>query len=149
MAPESDRRYVDEVQENLCGLVVACCNTAGVVELFEVSLDEVAKQVEGSVHGHAQLASLANRYHWQRVAGQHGFANTVRAKVSIRQQDAGFGQAIVHDQIEAQIVRCSLRRDARPHVKARTSDLEVDLGRETTSRTAETLSRSSPFAPAV
>jgi hypothetical protein len=127
--------------------VVACCNAAGVVELFEASLDEVAKQVEGSVHGHAACGSCA-RDHRHGVAGLHGFANTVRAIASIRQQDSGFGQVVVHDQIEAQIVRCPLRRDVRPHEKARTIGPEVDLGLETTSRTAETLSRSPPFAPA-
>ena len=36
----------------------------------------------------------------------------------------------------------------RSHGQTRAVDAEVDLGREATSRTAETLSRSPPFAPA-
>jgi hypothetical protein len=143
--PEADRRDVDEA---LCGLVVACGDTAGVLELVEASLDEFVKPVEGSVLGHAQLAGLAHRDHRHNVAGLHGFANIVRVRAWIRQQDSGFGQAIVHDQIEAQIVECLPRRDVRPHGKARTIDPEVGLGRGATSKAAETLSLSPPFAPA-
>lgn len=55
---------------------------------------------------------------------------------------------VVHDQIEAEVVRCLPWRDVGPHGEARAVDPEVDLGREATSRTAETLSRSPPLAPA-
>jgi hypothetical protein len=46
------------------------------------------------------------------------------------------------------MVRCLARRDVQPNGQARAVDTEVDLGREATSRTAETLSRNPPFAPA-
>jgi hypothetical protein len=128
-APESDRRYFDQVQEALCSLVMECGDTAGVAELVEVSLDEVAKQVERSVHGHARLAGLRRRDHRHNIAGLHGFANIVRVIASTHPQDARFGQVIVHDQIEAKIVRCLPRRNFRPHGQARTIDQKVDLGR--------------------
>jgi hypothetical protein len=146
--PEADRCDVDEAQEALGGLVVACGHPAGVLELVEAAFDEVAQSVKGAVHGQAPLAGLAHWDHRYDVARFHGFANLIRVIAAICQQDARFGQIVVHDQIEAQIVRCLTRRDVRPLGQACAVDAEVDLGREATSRTAKTLLRSPPFAPA-
>lgn len=131
----ADRGHVDEAQEALCGFVVA----GGVLELVEAALDEVAQPVKGSVHGHAQLAGLAHRDHRHDVARLHGFSNPVRVIATIRQQDGGLWQVVVHDEVKAQIVRCLARRNVRPHGQACAIDAEVDLGREATSRTAKTL----------
>ena len=86
--------------------------------------------------------------HWHNFACLNGFSNVVRAIATICQQNAGLGQVVVHDQIEARTVRCLTRRDVRSHGQARTVDAEADLGRETIAGTAETLSRRPHFAPA-
>ena len=56
--PEADRDDVDEAQEALCGFVLAGSNAAGVLELVEASLDEVAQSVKGTVHGTRSLRDL-------------------------------------------------------------------------------------------
>ena len=61
--PETDRGDVDEAQETLGGLVVTCRDAAGVLQLVETPLDEVAQPVEGAIDGDAQLACLAHRDH--------------------------------------------------------------------------------------
>lgn len=58
------------------------------------------------------------------------------------------GQVVRHDQVEAKMVGGLAWRDLRPHRQAMRIDAEVDLGREATPRTAETLPWSPPFAPA-
>ncbi len=63
-------------------------------------------QVKGSVQGHAQLAGLAHRDDRNDVARFHGFSNLVRVIAAISQQDRRLGQVVVHDEIEALIVRC-------------------------------------------
>ena len=67
------------------------------------------------------------------IARFHGFANVVRVIAPVRQQNTRLGQVVVHNQIEAQIVRCLARSDVRSHGQTRAVDAEVDLGRETTS----------------
>ena len=57
--PEADRRDVDEAQEALGALVVARSHAAGVLELVEAALDEVAQPVEDTVHGHTLFAGFA------------------------------------------------------------------------------------------
>jgi hypothetical protein len=146
--PEADRGDVDEAQEALRGFVVAGGDAAGVFELVEASLDEVALPVKATVHSHAQLAGLAHRDHRHDVARLHDLSNLVRVIAAIRQQDGGLRQVVVLDEVEAQIVRCLARRDVRPHGQACAIDAEVDLGREATSGTAKTLSRGPPLAPA-
>ena len=59
-----------------------------------------------------------------------------------------FRQVVVHDQVEAEIVRCLAWRDVRSHRQPGGIHPEVDLGREATFRTAKTLSWSPPLAPA-
>jgi hypothetical protein len=130
--PETDRGDVDEPQEALCGFVVAGGDAAGVLQLVEAALDEVAQPVEGAIHGDTELAGLAHGDDRHNVARFHCFANLVRVIAAIRQQDARFRQVVVHDQIEAQIVRCLARRDVRPHREPCAVDAEVDLGREAT-----------------
>lgn len=92
-----------------------------------------------------RIAVFPHWDHRHNFACLNGFSNVVRAIATICQQNAGLGQVVVHDQIEARIVRCLTRRGVRSRGRARTVDAEVDLGRETTTRTAETLSRSPPF----
>lgn len=43
--PEADRRDVDEAEEAFGGLVVAGCDTAGVLELVETPFDEISQAV--------------------------------------------------------------------------------------------------------
>ena len=50
--------------------------------------------------------------------------------------------------IEAEIVRRLARRDLRSHGQAVRVDEKVELGRETTTRTAKTLSQRPLFEPA-
>ena len=130
--PEADRCDVDEAQEALGGFVVAGSDAACVLQFVEAALDEVAQPVEGAVHGDAQLAGLAHRDDRLNVARLHGFSNLVRVIAAIRQQDARLWQVVVHDEVEAQIVRRLARRDVRPHGQACAIDAEVDLGREAT-----------------
>ena len=59
--PEADRSDVDEAKEALGGLIVAGGVAAGVLQLVETPLDEIAQQVECAVDGHAQLPGLARR----------------------------------------------------------------------------------------
>lgn len=146
--PEADRGYVDEPEEAFGGLEVAGGDAAGVLEFVEAALDEVAQAVEDTVYGHTQLAGLAHRDDRYDVARFHGFANLVRVIAAVGEENGWFRHVVVHDQVEAQIVRCLPRRDVGPHGEARAVDPEVDLGREATSRTAETLSWSPPLAPA-
>jgi len=130
--PEADRRYIDEAQEAFGGLVVAGCDAAGVLQPVEAPLDEVARPVEGAIHGNAQLAGVAHGDDRHHIARLHGFANIVRVIAAICEQDARLGQIVGHDQIEAQIVRRLPGRDFRPHGQADAIDAEVDLGREAT-----------------
>ena len=78
--------------------------SAGVLQLVEAALDDVAEPVEGAIYCHAQLAGLAYRGDGHHVARLHGFANIVRVMAAIRQQDAGRGRVVGHDRVEAQIV---------------------------------------------
>ncbi len=52
--PKADRRDVDEAEEALGGLVMACGDAAGVLQLVEAPLDHVAQRVDGHVDGIAQ-----------------------------------------------------------------------------------------------
>lgn len=107
---EADRCDVDEAQETYGGLVVTGGDAAGILELVEAPFVEVPQLVERAVDGHAQLAEFPYRDHRHHVPRLHGFANIVRVIATIRQQDGGLGQVVVHDQIEAQIVRYLARR---------------------------------------
>lgn len=98
--PEADGRDVYEALEAFGGLVVAGSAAAGIFELVEAALHQVAQPVEGAVHGNAQLAGLPHRDDRHDIARLHGFANLVRVIAAICQQDAGFGQVVVHDQVE-------------------------------------------------
>ena len=146
--PEADGRNVDEAQEAFGSFVVTGGNASGILQLVEAPLDEVAQFVEPAINRDAQLSGFPHGYHWHDVACFHRFANVVRVIAAICQKDARFGQVVVHDQIKAQIVRCLPWRDVGPHGEACAVDAKVDLGRKATSRTAETLPRSPPFAPA-
>ena len=149
--PKADLRDVDEAQEAqeaFCRLVVAGGNATGVFQLVEAPFDEVAQFVESAIDGDAQLSGFPHGDDWHDIACFHGFANVVRVIAPVREKDAMLGQGVVHDQVEAQLIRCLPRRDVRPHGQACTIDVEVDLGRKATARTSKTLSWSPPFAPA-
>ena len=130
--PESDGRDVDEAQEALGGLVVAGGDAAGVFERVEAALDEVAKPVEGAIHGHPLLTGFPQGDHRQHIARLHGPANIIKIVATIGQQDGRLGQVVGHDQIESEIIRCLAGRDLGPHGQARAVDAEVDPGREAT-----------------
>ena len=126
----------------------------------EWSVNFRSSNIEGIVRGPIRVRRLGHVDKWRsqrriavfphwdhrhNFACLNGFSNVVRAIVTICRQNSGLGQVVVHDQIEARIVRCLTRRGVRSRGRARTVDAEVDLGRETTTRTAETLSRSPPI----
>ena len=146
--PKPDRRDVDEAEVACRSFVVPSSNPAGVFELVEAALDHVTKPIESMIYADAHLAGLAHRNLGQDIAFIHGFPNAISIITSICQQHARFWQVTVHHQIETQIVGRLPRRDVRSHWQAMRVDAEVDLGRKPTSRTAKTLSRSPPFAPA-
>lgn len=131
--PQAARCDVDETEVAFGGLVIAGGNAAGILELVEAPLDEIAQTVEGSVHDDAKLARLAHRDHRDDVARLHRFANLVGVIASICKQHSRRGQAIVHDQVKTPIIRCLTRRYVRPHGQACAVDEEMDLGRKPTS----------------
>ena len=61
--PEADRRDVDEAQEALCGFVVAGGDAAGILQLVEAALYQVAQPVECPVHANALPAGLPHGDH--------------------------------------------------------------------------------------
>jgi hypothetical protein len=130
--PKADRGDVDESKEAFGGFVVTGGDPSGVLKVVEAALDEVAQAVKGAIHGNTQFAGLSHRDHGQHVARLHGFANLVRVIASVCQQGAGLGEVVVHDQVEAEVIRPLPRRDVRPHGQARAVDAEVDFGREAT-----------------
>ena len=130
--PEADGCDVDEREVAFGGFVVAGGDAAGVLQLVEAALDEVAQPVEDAIHCHTQLAVFPHGDHRQHIARLHGLANIVRVVAAICQQDGRLWQVVCHDQIEAEIVRRLAGRDLRPHGQAGAVDAEVDLGRETT-----------------
>lgn len=131
--PKADRSDVDEPQEALSRLIVACCDAPGVLELVEAPLDQVAQAIERTVHADAFLSGFAHRDDRQHIALFHFHPDAVGVISAIRQQHAGTGQVVGHDQIETEIVGCLARRDLRPHGQTMRVDKEVDLGREATS----------------
>ncbi len=62
--------------------------------------------VEFAIHRYAQLSGLAHGDDQHHVSCPDGFANLVRARAVICQEDARFEQVTVRDQIRARIVRC-------------------------------------------
>ena len=146
--PETDRRDVNEAEEAFRRLVVAGRDTPGVLELVEAAFDQITQAIQRAIDTNPLLAGLSHRDHGQDVARLHAFSDLVCIVAAIREQHARAGQIIRHHQIEAEIVRRLAWRDLCPHGKPVCIDEEVDLGRKATSRTAETLSWSPPFAPA-
>ena len=146
--PKPDRRDVDEAQEAFGRLVVTGGDPAGILELVEAAFDQIAQPVEGAIHADAPLARLPHWDHWQGIALLYGSANAVSVVSPVGEQDARGGQVVGHHQIEPEIVRRLARRDLRSHGQAVRVDEKVDLGRETTTRTSETRSRSPLFEPA-
>ena len=74
--PEPDRGYVDEAKIAFGGLVVSGCNTAGVLELVEATLDQVSQPVQAMIHPNTYFAGLS---HWnlgQDITFSHHFPNT-------------------------------------------------------------------------
>jgi hypothetical protein len=130
--PEADRRDVDEAQEAFGRFVITGGDAPSFFQFIEAPLDEVAQSVELAVNSHAQFRGFSHRDCRHNIASFHGFAKVARAIAPVRQQDAWLRRVGVHDQAEAQIIRCLPRRDVRPHRQACAVDAEVDLGRETT-----------------
>lgn len=109
---------------------MAGCDAAGVLELVEPALDEGSQPVADTVHGHAQPAGLAYQPHRRDGVRLDDFSNLIRIIAAIRRRDARLWQRVVHDQIEAQTIRCLARRDIQPHEQACIVDAGVDLGPE-------------------
>lgn len=124
--PEHDAGVVYEGEETVCGFVVAGCQPAAAFEFVEAALDHVA-------HG---------------VVALDVFPNFIRVIAPIGDQNCWLRQVVGHHQIIAGVVGILRRCDLGPHREASTVDAEVDLGREPTSRTANSFLRSPPFAPA-
>lgn len=119
--PEADRCAVDETEEAFDRLVVTCGDAAGILELVETPLDEVSEPIEFADDGHAQLAGFSHRYHRHDIAMLQSFANPVSILATICQQDAGLGQVVVSDQIEAPIA-CPAFSPAHRHGSGRYVD---------------------------
>lgn len=85
---------------------------------------------------------------WWSIATFDSCPDMIRIIAPVGEQDARGGQVVGHHQIEAAIIGRLARRDFGSHGQAMRVGEEVDLGRETTTRTAEPLSRSHPFEPA-
>ena len=146
--PKPDRRDVDEAKEALRSLVVTGGDTAGVLQLVEAPFDKVSKTIQGPVDCSALFSLFAHGNDGQDIAFAHGFSNAVSVIASVGQQNTRCRQIVGHDQIEAEVVGGLPRGDLRPHRQPCCIDEEVDLGRKATARTAKTLSRSPPLAPA-
>lgn len=146
--PQPDRRDVDEAQEALGGFIVSCCDAASIFELVEAAFNQVAQLVERAIHAYARFSGLSHGDYRHGLAFYYGSPNAVSVVSPVGEQDARDGQVVGHHQVEAEIVRRLARRDLRSHGQAMRVHEEMDLGREATARTAETLSRSPPLAPA-
>ena len=90
----------------------------------------------------AHLAGFALGDLGDYIPRRHVFRNAVSIIASVGQQDAWPWQVVGHDQIESDVVGCLSRRDLGPHWQPCCIDAEMNLGREATSRSANTLSRS-------
>ncbi len=56
--PQADRCAVDKAEVAFGGLVIAGRNAAGILELVEAPLDDIAHAVEGPIHDDAHLRDL-------------------------------------------------------------------------------------------
>lgn len=146
--PEPDAGDVDEAEEAFGGFVVAGCQAAAVFQLVEAALDHVAQGIDGHVDSLAHPSVLSHRYHGQGVAALDVFPNFIRVIAPVGDQNGGLWKIVGHHQIVAGVIGLLPRRDLGPHREACAVDPEMDLGREPTSRTAKSLFRSPPFAPA-
>lgn len=146
--PEPDAGDIDEAEETVCGFVVTGRQPAAVLQFVETTLDHIAQCVDGHVDSLAHLSVLSHRDHWQGVAALDIFPNFIRVIAPVCDQDGWLRQVVGHHQIIAGVVGILPRRDLGPHREASAVDAEMDLGREATSRTAKSLFRSPPFAPA-
>lgn len=146
--PEPDAGDVDEAKEAFGGFVVAGCKAAAIFQLVEAALDHVAQGVDGHVDSLAHPSVPSHRYHGQGVAALDVFPNFIRVIAPVGDQNCWLRQVVGHHHIIAGVVGILPRRDLGPHREACAVDAEMDLGREATSRTAKSLFRSPPFAPA-
>lgn len=146
--PKPDAGDVDEAEEAFGGFVVAGCQPTAVFQLVEAALDHVAQGIDGPVDSLAHLAVLSHGDHGQGVAALDVFPNFIRVIAPVGDQNGGLWQIVGHHQIVAGVVGILPWLDLGPHREACAVDPQVDLGRETTSRTAKSLFRSPPFAPA-
>ena len=113
--PEADRGDVDEAKKALDGFVVAGRYATGVLQLIEAPLHEVSQAIEGPVHSDALLARLPHWDHWLDISVAHAFSNAVSIVTLVGQQNRGFGQVVVHDEIEAEVVGGLAGRDVGSH----------------------------------
>jgi len=146
--PKPDAGDVDEAEEAFGGFVVAGCQPTAVFQLVEAALDHVAQGIDGPVDSLAHLAVLSHGDHGQGVAALDVFPNFIRVIAPVGDQNGGLWQIVGHHQIVAGVVGILPWLDLGPHREACAVDPQVDLGREATSRTAKSLFRSPPFAPA-
>ncbi|MBM3605991.1 MAG: hypothetical protein FJX25_15025 [Alphaproteobacteria bacterium] len=76
---------------------------------------EVAQPVGLSTDSHARFPWSP---HWDDdngIARLPGLSHALRFVATIRKQDAGSGQAVVHDRAGALAIRCPARSHVRPH----------------------------------
>ena len=146
--PQPDAGEVDEAKEAFGSFVVAGCQPTAIFQPVETPLDHVSQGIYGHVDSLAHLSVLAHRYHGQSVAALDVFPNFIRVIAPVGDQNGGLWQIVGHHQIVAGVVGILPWLDLGPHREACAVDPQVDLGREATSRTAKSLFRSPPFAPA-
>ena len=91
----ADRCDVDEAQVAFGGFVISGGNAAGILELVEAPLDEIAQAVEGPIYDDAQPAGLAHWDHRDDVA-RVSFCEPCRSHSLNLHQQSRRGQIIVH-----------------------------------------------------
>lgn len=150
--PAADRCDVDEAQKVFRGLVVTSGDAAGILQFVEASLRELTELVERAVSCHAQIAGFSYLDHGNSGSRKRRYALSwfckpcqsysldPPARLRVR---AGCRPCPDRSPDFRGLLEC----DVRSHGKACAVDAEVDLGNKATTRAAETLSRSPPFAP--
>ena len=118
------------------------------LEPADGSLDAVTQGVELPIDALSRFAAAAHRDHGHRVARLDPGPDAIGVVALVAEQGRRRGQIVPHHQVEAAMIGGLPGRDVGSHRQAPGVDAEVDLGRLATSRTAETLARRVPLAPA-
>ncbi len=144
---DADGGKGDSCQEVSGELVVTRGDPAHVLELVEEALDEVALsialEIDGSDHPHIALAGDVGR----RSPGGEEFDDRARAVAAIGDCLAGRSQA--GDEFrQRRFVGGLPRRQQQPNRQTHSIDDDMDLGAQSSTRTADGVIRAPFFPPA-